>query len=164
MNTTHSEAEDRATLLTCDGRGREAKEAALDRLLVNKVHEITVAKESGTLVAVVGADGESAEIPRLTAQLHETEQRLHALRLICGTTDANKFQTSLDRAVVRGDDALSRLTAEIRLRRELQFALRGAVHRLHAFLRDHSSSEVCRAEEALEKADAADRQNGIYRT
>jgi hypothetical protein len=37
----------------------------------------------------------------LEMELNETEQRLHALRLVCGTTDANKFETALDRANAR---------------------------------------------------------------
>ena len=32
------------------------------------------------------------------ADAAKLEQQLHALRLVCGTTDANKFETALDRA------------------------------------------------------------------
>lgn len=56
----------------------------------------------------------------------------------------------------RGDEALNRCAAEIELRRELEFALKGTLHRLRAFPheRDTSSSEVCRAEDALAKVEA----------
>lgn len=34
-------------------------------------------------------------------ELNEAKQQLHALRLVCGTTDANKFETALDRALAK---------------------------------------------------------------
>ena len=37
----------------------------------------------------------------LRAKIAELEQQLHALRLVCGTTDANKFQTVVDRQLAK---------------------------------------------------------------
>jgi hypothetical protein len=56
----------------------------------------------------------SAELATAKAERDEAQQKLHALRLICGTTDANKFETALDRAkadVARLKEAASRMLA-----------------------------------------------------
>ena len=42
----------------------------------------------------------------------KAEAQLHALRLVCGTTDANKFETACDRALARAEKA-ERELAEI---------------------------------------------------
>jgi hypothetical protein len=41
------------------------------------------------------------EISQLERDLNAKDQQLSALRLVCGTTDANKFETALDRANAR---------------------------------------------------------------
>lgn len=38
---------------------------------------------------------------QLQAKVDKLEQQLHALRLVCGTTDANKFQTVVDRQLAK---------------------------------------------------------------
>jgi hydrogenase maturation factor len=38
---------------------------------------------------------------QLERELSAKDQQLSALRLVCGTTDANKFETALDRATAR---------------------------------------------------------------
>jgi len=41
----------------------------------------------------------------------KAEAQLHALRLVCGTTDANKFETWIDRANARAEKAEAELAA-----------------------------------------------------
>jgi len=42
----------------------------------------------------------------------KAEAQLHALRLVCGTTDANKFETWTDRANARAERAEAELATE----------------------------------------------------
>lgn len=41
---------------------------------------------------------QSVKLAEATAETDSLRQKLHALRLVCGTTDADKFETALDRA------------------------------------------------------------------
>lgn len=43
------------------------------------------------------------DLAALLRERDELQQKLHALRLVCGTTDADKFTTSLDRAIQQRD-------------------------------------------------------------
>jgi hypothetical protein len=51
-------------------------------------------------------------VATLTAERDKAEAQLHALRLVCGTTDANKFETWTDRANARAERAEAELAAE----------------------------------------------------
>jgi hypothetical protein len=44
------------------------------------------------------------------ARAERAEASLHALRLVCGTTDADKFSTWVDRAIARAERAEAELT------------------------------------------------------
>jgi hypothetical protein len=62
-------------------------------------------------------DGQIAHLfgERMTEIVNRAEKaeaQLHALRLVCGTTDANKFETWTDRANARAERAEAALTAE----------------------------------------------------
>lgn len=46
-----------------------------------------------------------SSLAALQAKLDEADRKLNALRLVCGTTDANKFETALDRANQKLDEA-----------------------------------------------------------
>ena len=46
----------------------------------------------------------------LEARAERAEASLHALRLVCGTTDADKFTTWVDRAIARAERAEAELT------------------------------------------------------
>jgi len=46
-----------------------------------------------------------AEVTDANARAEKAEAQLHALRLVCGTTDANKFETWTDRANARAERA-----------------------------------------------------------
>ena len=48
----------------------------------------------------------------LTAERDQLRAQLHALQLVCGTTDADKFQTWVDRANARAERAEAELAAE----------------------------------------------------
>lgn len=60
-----------------------------------------------------------------TARAERAEADLHALRLVCGTTDADKFSTWVDRANARAEKAEAELAAE-----------RGKVRMLHSALQN----------------------------
>jgi len=54
----------------------------------------------------------------LRERLNKADQQLSALRLVCGTTDANKFETALDRAHARRaelENEVDRLCENLRL-------------------------------------------------
>jgi len=53
-----------------------------------------------------------AEVTDANARAERAEAQLHALRLVCGTTDANKFETWTDRANARAERAEAELAAE----------------------------------------------------
>ncbi len=61
------------------------------------------------------------ELTAAQSRAAELEQQLHALRLVCGTTDANKFETRCDRLIAEN--------AELRAKCErLEYALADFVH------------------------------------
>jgi hypothetical protein len=51
------------------------------------------------------------ELAALTIERDHLRDHLHALTLICGTNDANKFQTWIDRANARAERAEAELAA-----------------------------------------------------
>lgn len=51
------------------------------------------------------------ELATLTAERDQLRAQLHALTLICGTNDANKFETWVNRANARADKAEAELAA-----------------------------------------------------
>ena len=51
------------------------------------------------------ARGLETELAALTAERDQFRAELHALRLVCGTTDADKFTTWVDRANARAEKA-----------------------------------------------------------
>jgi hypothetical protein len=51
-------------------------------------------------------------VTALTAERDQLRAQLHALQLVCGTNDANKFQTWVDRANARAERAETELAAE----------------------------------------------------
>ena len=51
------------------------------------------------------------EVNALTAERDQLRAQLHALNLVCGTTDADKFQTWVDRANARAERAEDNLAA-----------------------------------------------------
>jgi len=52
------------------------------------------------------------ELAALTTERDHLHAQLHALTLICGTNDANKFETWIDRANARAERAEAELAAE----------------------------------------------------
>ena len=52
------------------------------------------------------------ELAALAAERDQLRAQLHALNLVCGTTDADKFQTWVDRANARAERAEAELAAE----------------------------------------------------
>jgi hypothetical protein len=62
-------------------------------------------------------------VTALTAERDQLRAQLHALQLVCGTNDANKFQTWVDRANARAEKADAALTAEREKVRVLRHAL-----------------------------------------
>jgi len=59
------------------------------------------------------------EVRQLRARAERAEASLHAMRLVCGTTDADKFTTWVDRANARAEKAEAELAAaKERLRSE----------------------------------------------
>ena len=69
------------------------------KLLAANAELITVGAELSAT-----ADELRAENAELLAENNRLTQQLHALRLVCGTTDANKFQTRLDRALAEVEE------------------------------------------------------------
>ena len=55
---------------------------------------------------------EFADFQRQQARAEKAEAQLYALRLVCGTTDANKFETWTDRANARAERAEAQLATE----------------------------------------------------
>ena len=53
-----------------------------------------------------------SELTALTAERDDLHAQLRALTLICGTNDANKFQTWIDRANARAEHAEAELAKE----------------------------------------------------
>jgi len=51
-------------------------------------------------------------VTALTAERDQLRAQLHALQLVCGTNDANKFETWVDRANARAERAETELAAE----------------------------------------------------
>ena len=69
------------------------------------------------------------ELTALTAERDQLRAQLHALNLVCGTTDADKCQTWVDRANARAERAEAELAAE---RARLDYlSTRGFEHRHH---------------------------------
>ena len=69
------------------------------------------------------------ELTALTTERDELRAQLHALALVCGTTDADKFQTWVDRANARAERAEAELASE---RGRLDYlSTRGFEHRHH---------------------------------
>ena len=54
----------------------------------------------------------NARTAALTAERDQLRAQLHGLNLICGTNDANKFETWVDRANARADKAEDELATE----------------------------------------------------
>jgi len=54
----------------------------------------------------------NARTAALTAERDQLRAQLHGLTLICGTNDANKFETWVDRANARADKAEAELATE----------------------------------------------------
>lgn len=52
------------------------------------------------------------ELTALTAERDQLRAQLHALQLVCGTTDADKFLTWVDRANARAERAEAELASE----------------------------------------------------
>jgi hypothetical protein len=71
----------------------------------------------------VDCDELRADVVRLTSERDQLRAQLHALQLVCGTNDANKFQTWVDRANARAEKADAALTAEREKVRVLRHAL-----------------------------------------
>jgi uncharacterized coiled-coil DUF342 family protein len=74
-------------------------EKQIAELLAANAELITVGAELSAT-----ADELRAENAELLAENNRLCQQLHALRLVCGTTDANKFQTRLDRALMEVEE------------------------------------------------------------
>ena len=69
------------------------------------------------------------ELTAITAERDQLRVQLHALNLVCGTTDADKFQTWVDRANARAERAEAELASE---RGRLDYlSTRGFEHRHH---------------------------------
>ena len=84
-------------------------------------------------------------VPALTAERDQLRAQLHALQLVCGTTDADKFSTWVDRANARAE----RAEAEVeRLRSD-----RDCEKRLRKDADEFRENAIARAERA--EADAA---------
>jgi len=86
---------------------RLTKQAVFDG---DHIHTLNAAFATRAEVTDANARAERAE---------RAEAQLHALRLVCGTTDANKFETWTDRANARAEKAEAELAAaKERLRSE----------------------------------------------
>ena len=93
---------------------------ALWTTLYNLAHDeiFDVASSDGPAHQLI-ADSEARAVAALTAERDQLHDQLHALRLICGTTDADKFSTWVDRANARAERAEADLAAaKERLRSE----------------------------------------------
>lgn len=60
-------------------------------------------------VARLKADGAASAFVNMACRAADAEAKLHALRLVCGTTDADKFSTWVDRANARAERAEAEL-------------------------------------------------------
>jgi hypothetical protein len=89
------------------------------------------------------------ESDRQNARAERAEASLHALRLVCGTTDADKFTTWVDRANARAERAEAELAAaKLLLNEETDCA--EAVEA--AIVRQYARAERAEAELAAERA------------
>ena len=61
---------------------------------------------------IKNARAHHAHLKDAIARAERAEASLHALRLVCGTTDADKFSTWVDRAIARADRAETELAVE----------------------------------------------------
>jgi hypothetical protein len=59
---------------------------------------------------IKNARAHHAHLKDAIARAERAEASLHALRLVCGTTDADKFSTWVDRAIARAERAEAELT------------------------------------------------------
>ena len=85
------------------------------------------------------------------ARAERAEASLHALRLVCGTTDANKFSTWVDRANARAERAESELAGIRALadRRNKRYHVEDTTHQLVAAL--DQALDIAQAELATER-------------
>ena len=93
-----------------------------------------------------------AERKEAIARAEHAEASLHALRLVCGTTDANKFSTWVDRANAKAEKAEAEL-ASIRAladRRNKRDHSQDTTHQLVVAL--DQALDIARAELATERA------------
>ena len=86
---------------------------ALWTTLYNLAHDeiFDVASSDGPAHQLI-ADSEARAVAALTIERDQLRAQLHALNLICGTNDANKFETWVDRANARADKAEDELATE----------------------------------------------------
>jgi len=77
----------------------------------NLVVELNLLREWQREV-IQNAQAHHAERKDAIARAERAEASLHALRLVCGTTDADKFSTWVDRANARAEKAEAELAAE----------------------------------------------------
>jgi predicted nucleic acid-binding Zn-ribbon protein len=104
---------------------RDEIKAERDQLRVDRYYN---RKCINRLASATGTLGEKSEkvvevalstIDQLRARAERAEASLHAMRLVCGTTDADKFTTWVDRANARAEKAEAELAAaKERLRSE----------------------------------------------
>jgi hypothetical protein len=133
---------------------------------------------TGTYTCTNHNDAERTACPvclvtALTTERDELRAQLHALQLVCGTNDANKFETWVDRANARAERAETelaterekaeryrlttlKLDAELAKEREKVRVLR---HALENLCDEQNGAPLCAREEqwkqAMDKADAA---------
>lgn len=101
----------------------EQQPTEADRALVTQIDAMAAStEEAAQLIAAHCAkritelnqsvDMHAHALAALKDRAEKAEAQLHALRLVCGTTDANKFETACDRALARAEKA-ERELAEI---------------------------------------------------
>ena len=96
------------------------------------------------------------ELTAITAERDQLRAQLHALQLVCGTTDADKFSTWVDRANARAERAEAELDGIRALadRRNKRYHVEDTTHQLVAAL--DQALDIAQAELATERARLAD--------
>jgi hypothetical protein len=119
MRATESEIEQ--LIADSEARAVEAADFALQQ--ERNIHMTTIAERDQLRAEVArlsewqagvikNARAHHAHLKDAIARAERAEASLHALRLVCGTTDADKFSTWVDRAIARADRAETELAAE----------------------------------------------------
>ena len=93
---------------------------ALWTKLYNLAHDeiFEVASSDAPAIKLI-SNSEARALATITAARDQLRAQLHALQIVCGTTDADKFSTWVDRANARAERAEAELaTAKERLRSE----------------------------------------------